>query len=363
MADHAGADRPPEGRGLHRAEGRPRPACRCRSAGMEDPLFGPVVSFGVSGAVDRAAGRPVLPDPADAQRRRRPTWCARSGPRRLLFGYRGSEQVDVAAVEHLLLRVAQLKNDLPQVRSLELNLVLVGAQRGHRAQRRRPGRAGRRRPLRLVRPTALHAGRRHPARLGGVGHSAASLLVGGRPAARSSPRPSPAVGHGPGQRDDGDGGCGHRGPVARQSRYELLDARVVADQHHCLQVVGSARAPRPWSSRSDAAYTRSSILVGGMTVSSAATRSQVVRARVAGETTARSTWSRFSANQRPASGACRRPRFASGRAWSGSSPDQSDLACRSRTRTRSSVIRSVLRVPKVVGSPLWGPTRCRRLDP
>jgi hypothetical protein len=44
----------------------------------------------------------------------------------LLFGYRGSEQVDVEAVEHLLLRVAQLKNDLPQVRSLDLNLVLVG---------------------------------------------------------------------------------------------------------------------------------------------------------------------------------------------------------------------------------------------
>jgi hypothetical protein len=45
----------------------------------------------------------------------------------LLFGYRGSEKVDVDAVEHLLLRVAQLKNDLPQVRSLDLNLVLVGA--------------------------------------------------------------------------------------------------------------------------------------------------------------------------------------------------------------------------------------------
>ncbi|HJR36942.1 MAG TPA: acetate--CoA ligase family protein, partial [Nocardioidaceae bacterium] len=46
----------------------------------------------------------------------------------LLFGYRGSEQVDVASIEHLLLRLAQLKNDLPQVRSLELNLVLAGAQ-------------------------------------------------------------------------------------------------------------------------------------------------------------------------------------------------------------------------------------------
>ncbi len=45
----------------------------------------------------------------------------------LLFGWRGSEVVDVEAIERLLLRLAQLKNDLPQVRSLELNLVLVGA--------------------------------------------------------------------------------------------------------------------------------------------------------------------------------------------------------------------------------------------
>jgi hypothetical protein len=45
----------------------------------------------------------------------------------LLFGYRGSEKVAVGAIEDLLLRIAQLKNDLPQVRSLELNLVLAGA--------------------------------------------------------------------------------------------------------------------------------------------------------------------------------------------------------------------------------------------
>ena len=34
----------------------------------------------------------------------------------LLFGYRGSELVDIEPVEDLLLRLAQLKNDLPQVR-------------------------------------------------------------------------------------------------------------------------------------------------------------------------------------------------------------------------------------------------------
>jgi len=41
----------------------------------------------------------------------------------LLFGYRGSEQVDVPAVEDLIRRVAQLKIDLPQLSQLDLGLV------------------------------------------------------------------------------------------------------------------------------------------------------------------------------------------------------------------------------------------------
>ncbi len=95
--------------------------------GMEDPLFGPVVSFGLSGPLtellaDRSYRIPPMHsgDASDMVRE------IRSAP--LLFGYRGSQEVDVDAIEHLLLRVAQLKNDLPQVRSLELNLVLVGPQ-------------------------------------------------------------------------------------------------------------------------------------------------------------------------------------------------------------------------------------------
>lgn len=96
-------------------------------AGMEDPLFGPVVSFGISGAAtellgDRSYRIPPMHsgDAADMVRE------IKSAP--LLFGYRGGEQVDTDAIERLLLRVAQLKNDLPQVRLLELDLVLVGAR-------------------------------------------------------------------------------------------------------------------------------------------------------------------------------------------------------------------------------------------
>jgi acyl-CoA synthetase (NDP forming)/RimJ/RimL family protein N-acetyltransferase len=94
--------------------------------GMEDPLFGPVVSFGISGAAtellgDRSYRIPPMHSGEAAEMVRE----IKAAP--MLFGYRGGEVVDVVAVEHLLLRVAQLKNDLPQVRALDLNLVLVGA--------------------------------------------------------------------------------------------------------------------------------------------------------------------------------------------------------------------------------------------
>ncbi len=93
--------------------------------GVEDPLFGPVVSFGVSGAAtellgDRAFRIPPMQS-LDAHEMVREIKAAP-----LLTGYRGSAAVDTEAVEDLLLRVAQLKNDLPQVRELDLSLVLVG---------------------------------------------------------------------------------------------------------------------------------------------------------------------------------------------------------------------------------------------
>ena len=46
----------PESGRLHRAAGRRARRARSRSAGMEDPLFGPVVSFGVSGPATELLG-------------------------------------------------------------------------------------------------------------------------------------------------------------------------------------------------------------------------------------------------------------------------------------------------------------------
>ncbi|MXG88575.1 GNAT family N-acetyltransferase [Nocardioides flavescens] len=93
---------------------------------LEDPLFGPVVSFGISG--------PIIELLADVSYRIPPLYQhdaaamvreIKSAP--MLFGYRGSEVVDIEEVERLIQRVAQLQNDLPQVRSLELSLVLAGS--------------------------------------------------------------------------------------------------------------------------------------------------------------------------------------------------------------------------------------------
>ncbi len=96
-----------------------------RIHGVEDPLFGPVVSFGVSGAATELLGdRAYRIPPMHALDASEMVRDIKAAP--LLFGYRGSAPVDTDAVERLLLQVAQLKNDLPQVRDLDLSLVTVG---------------------------------------------------------------------------------------------------------------------------------------------------------------------------------------------------------------------------------------------
>ncbi len=104
------------------------PGVPVRISSMEDPLFGPLISFGVGGPMtellgDRSFRIPPLAE-HDAQDMIREI---KASP--LLFGYRGTEIVDVGQVEELVRRLAQLQNDLPQVRQLELPLVLAGAQR------------------------------------------------------------------------------------------------------------------------------------------------------------------------------------------------------------------------------------------
>jgi acyl-CoA synthetase (NDP forming) len=92
---------------------------------LDDPSFGALVSFGLGGVAtdllgDRAYRTLPLTDLDAAELVREP----RAWP--LLDGYRGTERADVAALEELLLRVARLADDLPEVLGLSLDPVIVG---------------------------------------------------------------------------------------------------------------------------------------------------------------------------------------------------------------------------------------------
>jgi acyl-CoA synthetase (NDP forming)/RimJ/RimL family protein N-acetyltransferase len=94
---------------------------------QEDALFGPVVSFGVSGVTtellgDRSYRIPPLTDVDAAAMVRE----IKAAP--LLLGYRGGAMADVRAVEDLLHRVSRLIDDLPEVADVELGTVLVGTE-------------------------------------------------------------------------------------------------------------------------------------------------------------------------------------------------------------------------------------------
>ncbi|HEU4542393.1 MAG TPA: bifunctional GNAT family N-acetyltransferase/acetate--CoA ligase family protein [Jiangellaceae bacterium] len=90
----------------------------------EDDLFGPVVSFGMSGVPtdllgDRAYRIPPLTD-VDA---REMTQEIKAAP--LLLGYHGGAVADLAAIEDLLHRVSRLTDDLPEVVDLALTPILA----------------------------------------------------------------------------------------------------------------------------------------------------------------------------------------------------------------------------------------------
>jgi acyl-CoA synthetase (NDP forming)/GNAT superfamily N-acetyltransferase len=90
---------------------------------VSDPQFGPLVMFGLGGvASDLLADRafrllPLTVEDAAAQVR-----SLRAAP--LLFGYRGAEPCDVSALEDMLLRVAALADDFPEIAELDLNPVV-----------------------------------------------------------------------------------------------------------------------------------------------------------------------------------------------------------------------------------------------
>jgi acyl-CoA synthetase (NDP forming) len=94
---------------------------------LEDPAFGPVLSFGVGGVAtevigDRSYRIPPLTD-TDASEMVREVKAAP-----LLLGFGGAEPADLSAIEDLLHRLSALTDDVPELVDVELSPVLVRAQ-------------------------------------------------------------------------------------------------------------------------------------------------------------------------------------------------------------------------------------------
>ncbi|WP_028932848.1 bifunctional GNAT family N-acetyltransferase/acetate--CoA ligase family protein [Pseudonocardia spinosispora] len=96
----------------------------CGLAVVDDPSFGSLLSFGLSGIATELLGdrahRVVPLSTRDAHELIR---APRAAP--LLDGYGGAERADLAALEQLALRVSALAEDIPELRSLRLQPVLA----------------------------------------------------------------------------------------------------------------------------------------------------------------------------------------------------------------------------------------------
>lgn len=97
----------------------------CTFRAIEDPLLGPVVSFGLAGdAVNLLDDWSHRVPPMSVVDVRDFIRAPRASLK--LFGYQGLPAVDVAALEDLAARLAKLKDDLPGVVLVEFNPVLAG---------------------------------------------------------------------------------------------------------------------------------------------------------------------------------------------------------------------------------------------
>lgn len=91
---------------------------------VSDPSFGPVVMFGSGGtAVELFGDRVLRILPLTDQDAHEMVRSIRGAP--LLLGHRGAPLCDVAAVEDVLMRVARLAEEIPQVAEMDLNPLIA----------------------------------------------------------------------------------------------------------------------------------------------------------------------------------------------------------------------------------------------
>ncbi|GAA1400898.1 bifunctional GNAT family N-acetyltransferase/acetate--CoA ligase family protein [Pseudonocardia kongjuensis] len=99
----------------------------CKLEVVDDPSFGSLLAFGLSGmATELLDDRAYRVLPVSTEDARRLIRAPRAAP--LLTGYRGTEPVDTAALEDVVLRVGRLTEDIPQIRSLSLDPVLASPE-------------------------------------------------------------------------------------------------------------------------------------------------------------------------------------------------------------------------------------------
>ncbi len=101
-----------------------RPGQACSITALEDPLLGPVVSFGIAGdAVDLLDDWVHRVPPLTTRDLDRMIRAPRASAK--LFGYEGLPAIDPAPLQDLLARVAALKDNHPQVARLRFTPVLA----------------------------------------------------------------------------------------------------------------------------------------------------------------------------------------------------------------------------------------------
>jgi len=104
-----------------------RPHARELIAGVaDDPTFGPVIVFGRGGtAVEVINDKALALPPLDLKLAN--DLIARTRVSRVLSGYRNVPSADLRAISLVLVKLAQLAADLPEVRELDLNPLLADA--------------------------------------------------------------------------------------------------------------------------------------------------------------------------------------------------------------------------------------------
>jgi acetyltransferase len=94
---------------------------------VDDPVFGPAVSFGAGGtAVEVLRDRAVALPPLDADLAR--DLVGRTRAARLLDAFRNLPPVNRPALEDVLLRVSELACELPEIRELDINPLVADGQ-------------------------------------------------------------------------------------------------------------------------------------------------------------------------------------------------------------------------------------------